>query len=65
MDRKINYPQLLLVAVVMGVIAGLCAFAFHAIFHVSTNLVRIVGIVAAVLLGPPIYKSLKHRGVLK
>ncbi len=65
MDRKINYPQLLLVAVVVGVIAGLCGLAVHAIFHLSSNLVGVVAIVSAVVLVQPIYNGLKTRGILK
>ena len=65
MNRKMNYPQLVLVAIVVGVIAGLCGLAAHAIFHLSSNFVGVVAIVSAVILVQPIYNGLKTRGVLK
>ena len=60
-----NYPQLVLIAVVVGVIAGFCGLALHAIFHLSNNLVGVVAIVSAVVLVQPIYNGLKNKGILK
>ncbi len=65
MNRKVNYSQLLVIAIVVGAIAGIFGFVLGAVFHLDRSLVGAIAIAAVVVLVQPIYNRLKSQGILK
>lgn len=65
MSSKINFAQLLIVAIGLGIVSGILGFAIHAVFHVDSVPLGYVLVIAAAGLVSPIYRALQDRGVMK